>query len=234
MKVFVNGLTLSRILGTLLLPLLFHYCHPIITMVVIALLLLTDFFDGMLARKFKVQSIFGQLADQVADKVFGMVLLLIVASYYKVFYFVFGMEVSIALVNFVAALRGATTLSSFLGKFKTWITSVCILVGLFGYFQDSLNLKFLTTPLNTYIANEETILIVTISITIGVQITVLIDYIRHIFKELSIKKPKITYNFKDKDKLRKVLFDTTYYNRYKGEPLSKLLLDHGYKVINKD
>ena len=70
MKVFVNGLTLSRILGTLLLPLLFHYCHPIITMVVIALLLLTDFFDGMLARKFKVQSIFGQLADQVADKVF--------------------------------------------------------------------------------------------------------------------------------------------------------------------
>ena len=234
MKVFVNGLTLSRILGTLLLPLLFHYCHPIITMVVIALLLLTDFFDGMLARKFKVQSIFGQVADQVADKVFGMVLLLIVASYYKVFYFVFGMEVSIALVNFVAALRGATTLSSFLGKFKTWITSVCILVGLFGYFQDSLNLKFLTTPLNTYIANEETILIVTISITMGVQITVLIDYIRHIFKELSIKKPKITYNFKDKEKLRKVLFDTTYYNRYKGEPLSKLLLDHGYKVINKD
>lgn len=234
MKVFVNGLTLSRILGTFILPLLFHYCSPIVTMVVIALLLLTDFFDGMLARKFKVQSIFGQLADQVADKVFGMVLLLVVASYYKVFYFVFGMEVSIALVNFVAALRGATTLSSFLGKFKTWITSVCILVGLFGYFQDSLNLKFLITPLNTYIANEETILIVTISITIGVQITVLIDYIRHIFKELSIKKPKITYNFKEKDKLKKVLFDTAYYNRYKGEPLSKLLLDHGYKVINKD
>ena len=234
MKVFVNGLTLSRILGTLILPLLFRYCSPIVTLVIIACLLLTDFFDGMLARKFKVQSIFGQLADQVADKVFGMVLLLIVASYYKVFYFVFGMEVAIALVNFVAALRGATTLSSFLGKFKTWLTSICILVGLFGYFQDSFNLKFLIKPLNTYIANEETILIVCISITIGVQITVLIDYVRHIYKELSIKKPKITYNFKDKDKLKRVLFDTGYYNRYKGEPLSKLLLDHGYKIEHRD
>jgi len=234
MKVFVNGLTLSRIVGTLILPLLFAYCSPIVTLVVIAMLLLTDFFDGMLARKFKVQSIFGQLADQVADKVFGMVLLLIVASYYKVFYFVFGMEVAIALVNFIAALRGATTLSSFLGKFKTWLTSVCILVGLFGYFQDSLNLKFLIKPLNTYIANEEIILIVTISITIGVQITVLIDYIRHIYKELSIKKPKITYNFKDKEKLKKVLFDTNYYNRHKGEPLSKMLLDRGYKIENKE
>ncbi len=234
MKVFVNGLTLSRILGTLLLPLFFTYCNPFFTLIFVALLLLTDFFDGMLARKFKVQSLFGQIADQVADKVLGIVLLHIIATYYKVFYFVFGMEIAIALVNFAAALRGATTMSSFLGKFKTWLTSVCILVGLFGYFQDSFNLKLLIKPLNTYIAYEETILIVCISITIGCQLTVLIDYIRHIQKELSIKKPKITYNFKDKEKLKRVLFDTNYYNRYKGEPLSKLLLDHGYKVINKD
>ena len=86
MKVFVNGLTLSRIFGTLLLPILFKFCSPLVTLVVIAILLSTDFFDGMLARKFKVQSIFGQIADQVADKVFGIVLLLIVASYYNLFY----------------------------------------------------------------------------------------------------------------------------------------------------
>ena len=88
MKVFVNGLTLSRIIGTLLLPVLFTYCSPIITLTVIAILLSTDFFDGLLARKFKVQSLFGQVADQVADKVFGMVMLLIVASYYNLFYFI--------------------------------------------------------------------------------------------------------------------------------------------------
>ena len=230
MKVFVNGLTLSRIFGTLLLPILFQFCSPLITLIIIAALLSTDFFDGMLARKFKVQSIFGQIADQIADKVFGIVLLLIMASYYNLFYFIFGLEVAIATVNFLAALRGATTLSSFLGKFKTWLTSVCMLVGLFGYYQDRLNMKLLAKPLEVYAANEETILIVCISITIGVQITVLIDYIRHITKELSIKKPKITYRFKEKDKLKRVLFDTSYYNRYKGEPLSKLLLDHGYKI----
>lgn len=230
MKVFVNCLTLSRIIGTLILPLLFNFCSPIVTLVVIALLLSTDFFDGQLARKFKVQSLFGQVADQVADKVFGMVMLLIVASYYNLFYFIFGLEVAIALVNFVAALRGATTISSFLGKFKTWLTSICILVGVFGYFQDKLHFSLLTKALDTYIQNEEMILVVCISITIGCQITVLIDYIRHITKELSIKKPKITYNFKDKDKLKRVLFDTGYYNRYKGEPLSKLFLDHGYKI----
>ena len=230
MKVFVNGLTLSRIFGTLLLPILFKFCSPLVTLVVIAILLSTDFFDGMLARKFKVQSIFGQIADQVADKVFGIVLLLIVASYYNLFYFIFGLEVAIASVNFVAAIKGATTLSSFLGKFKTWFTSICMLVGLVGYYQDRLNIKLLDKPLDIYIANEETILIVFISITVGVQITVLIDYIRHITKELSIKKPKITYRFKEKDKLKRVLFDTSYYNRYKGEPLSKILLDHGYKI----
>ena len=230
MKVFVNCLTLSRIIGTLILPILFNCCNPVVTLVSVAILLLTDFFDGLLARKFKVQSLFGQVADQVADKVFGMVMLLIVASYYNIYYFIFGLEAAIALVNLIAAIRGATTLSSFLGKFKTWLTSMCILVGVFGYFQDQFNIKILEKVLNTYIHNEEMILVVSISITVGCQLTVLVDYTRHILKELSIKKPKITYKLKEKDKLKRVLFDTSYYNRYKGEPLSKLFLDHGYKI----
>ena len=85
MKIFVNVLTLLRIFGTLFLPFIWatHIIPLIITYVVI--LLATDSFDGFLARKFHVQTLFGQIADTIADKILGIVLLIIAANSEKLF-----------------------------------------------------------------------------------------------------------------------------------------------------
>ena len=79
MKIFVNSLTMLRMLATILLPILWIFLDPIYMLIFVVIILSTDFFDGMLARKFNVQTLFGSLADQFADKSFGIIILLILS-----------------------------------------------------------------------------------------------------------------------------------------------------------
>ena len=74
MKIFVNALTIIRILATIILPLLWIYIPPIYLLIFVIIILLTDVFDGVLARRFHVQSLFGTLMDAIADKIFGIIL----------------------------------------------------------------------------------------------------------------------------------------------------------------
>ena len=86
MKVFVNSLTLIRLLATFILPFVWRILSPLGIIIFVSCVLLTDFFDGLFARTFHVQSLFGSLLDTIADKVFGIVIILIVAIYYPIYY----------------------------------------------------------------------------------------------------------------------------------------------------
>ena len=79
-SIFVNALTMSRV------PFIFVYLafaiagnfsdsmlYPIIACVAGAAAGLTDFFDGMLARRWGVVSDFGKMADPLMDKVYFIV-----------------------------------------------------------------------------------------------------------------------------------------------------------------
>lgn len=103
MKKFVNILTISRLLATFLLPFVWNYLRPLYILIFVALVLITDFLDGLLARKFHVQSLFGTIMDVVADKVFGIIIIIIVATHLPIFYIPLLLEIGIALINFSAA-----------------------------------------------------------------------------------------------------------------------------------
>lgn len=233
MKQFVNSITLIRLFMTFLLPYLWSTVNPIIVFVLVGFILLTDFFDGMLARKFHVQTLFGCLADIVADKVFGIVLviIIIISGDYPIFYFFVFFECLIALMMLSAAFLGAVTKSSFIGKCKMWLLGIAIMFGILGIFSQKLmnviNAKWMITLLKNFIINRELIINTSVLIATGAEIMVTIDYARHIAKDLKQKKEKIHYNFKKGEELYFALFDTEYYLKNKNQPLSKVLLKIG-------
>lgn len=228
MKKFVNSLTIIRLLATFILPMLWKVFNPIILIIVVALILLTDFFDGMLARHFHVQTLFGSILDTVADKFFGIVIVLLVARTEPLFYIVVGFEVLIALINLTAAFLGARTKSSIIGRFKMWVLGLATLFGIIVVFKDELasiiTYEPLTNVLNEIIKNQDMLIVSTIFLTAGAELMVSIDYLRSVIKQLYSKKIEIKYEVKDRENLMKVLFDTAYYLENKNISLSKHLL----------
>lgn len=225
MKKFVNFLTIIRIVATFILPFIWRVLNPFLIIVFVSLVLLTDFFDGLLARKFHVQSLFGSLLDTVADKVFGIVIVLIIALYFPIYYIILVLEASIALINLLAAFRGATTKSSFLGRAKMWVLGIAIVFAMISIFQnDLLNVGFLNTLVSLIVDNQELIISSSVFVTAGSELMIVIDYSRRIIKELKNKSEKIVYNFKSEKELKYVLFDTEYYLSHKNLPYSKHLL----------
>ena len=223
MKKFVNFLTLLRIIATLVLPIIWHIFDSWTILIFVSIILLTDFFDGFLARTFHVQSLFGSIADSVADKIFGIVLLLIVAGIFPIYYSLVIFEAIIAGINIYAALRGATTKSTFLGKFKMWLLGISTVFGLVIMFEHSLT-TYDVPLINSIIENKDVLLVSSVVITSGSELMVVLDYSRHIIKELRSEKPKFKYRFKDDERLMYVLFDTDYFLSHKDLPLSKHLL----------
>lgn len=223
MKKFVNFLTIMRIIATLIMPFIWHYCGVWFILIFVSIILLTDFFDGFLARAFHVQSLFGSVSDSVADKIFGIVLLLIVAAVFPIYYSLVLFELIIAAINIYAAIRGATTKSTFLGKFKMWLLGISTVIGLIVIFESTL-ITYNIPIINAIIENKESLLIYSVLITSGSELTVILDYARHIVKELKSKKPKVKYRLKDDESLMYVLFDTEYFLSHKNLPLSKHLL----------
>lgn len=193
-----------------------------------ALVLITDFLDGLLARKFHVQSLFGSIMDVVADKVFDIIIIIIVASHLPIYYIPLLLEAGIALINLSAAFLGATTKSSFLGKTKMWFLGLAIVIGIISIFGQSIlnfvKIDFLFQILKVVYDNIDIFIISSVFITAGAELMVITDYSRHIIKELKLQKKKIKYNFKSKEELKKVLFDTEYCLAHKDEPISQSLL----------
>ncbi len=68
MKTFVNALTIFRIIGAFtLIPLAMNQMFGA-AFIVFSIAAATDFFDGYLARKYKVESKFGGVMDHMGDK----------------------------------------------------------------------------------------------------------------------------------------------------------------------
>lgn len=190
-KVLVNVLTISRIIFSLLL-IFFIKLSDITFLILIAILLLTDQIDGVLARKFKVQTLFGAIMDSIADKVLCITLLvplikLDIGDSTGVL-MLFG-ELLILFINIIATLYGRKTSVSMIGKIKMWILSVSIVIGY--------TVKFDYIPILLF--NISSI------ITFIVQLVVSFNYIKSLASQKKIKKVS------DFKKDIKNLFNTDYY-----------------------
>lgn len=224
MKVLVNVLTLLRVLATFLLPVVWKLFSPSKILIFVICILLTDFFDGFLARKFNVSTLLGSILDCFADKLFGIAIILVIATYYKSFYIVLLMELLIASINVIAAFRGAKTASSMLGRAKMWVLGLAIVISMISIFKYNLmsfiHVDLLNTWLRTFIEYESIIVLFGSSITVGAQMMVAIDYLVRIIKELKDNNKKIKYDFKSNKELKYVLLDHEYYVNNKNKPLS--------------
>jgi len=133
-----NSLTLIRlILSPLTLPVLLVYLLPLnilwINISLAGLFVafgLTDYFDGYFARRYNAISQMGKLLDPIADKflVYSTLVGLLAAN--KIFFFwvvlLIGREFFMMGLRLVALEHGISIPVSYLAKFKTAVTMVCL------------------------------------------------------------------------------------------------------------
>ena len=223
-KIIVNSLTFSRIIGTVLMPFLYTWFNSFTFLVIIGLLLLTDFFDGLLAKIWGVSTIFGSLLDMLADKLLALGILVILGIMYPLMFIPLIFEILITIINIRSAFLGSYTKSSEIGRIKMWILGVSIfsllLTGL------CLNLESILTKIDIFefiITYSKEIEYVVISASIVAEFIVACDYFIRMIKYN--KKNNIKLKFSDInnniDYIKKVLFDEDYYYKTKNMSLSE-------------
>lgn len=121
-----NKLTLSRmIIAPVYLALMlarFNY-HFLIAAIVFAIASLTDFFDGMLARKYDQITVFGKLCDPIGDKMLFLAALLAFLKYdlcsIWVIMIVISREFVITALRMVGVEQNVVIAAGIPGKIKT-------------------------------------------------------------------------------------------------------------------
>ena len=83
-KITVNTITSIRLLGALLLPLIYFKYGILISTINILCLFLTDAIDGFLARKFNSSTFLGSLLDVTSDKLLNFMSFLLLSFRYKI------------------------------------------------------------------------------------------------------------------------------------------------------
>ena len=204
-KIFVNFLTIFRLVFTFAMPFLIKQVSNITFLVIVAILYFTDFFDGLISRTCKVQTLFGSIMDTLADKVLSIFLILCISGNVTVLYVVLIGEIIIATINLIGTINGATIVATMLGRVKMWAIAIAILLGYMFYFGIC------------------DILYVNISggIVVIMQLFLFYSYIKKAgkIKEFKLQKLKLK---KGKD-LSYALFNTDYYLSTIDVPIIKKL-----------
>lgn len=193
MKLAVNIITIIRLLYIIILPILKVKISDMAYIINIVLIFLTDFIDGIIARKFKVQTLFGAVMDTVADKALCIVLLLALLPENNMLLFILILEIVISIVNTIGMALKKKAKSSLLGKVKMWILSITIILGYVEHFN---LIDFVFIQISSII-------------TICMQIAVIIGYIVNLKNSDIIERTGLKEN--KKENLKYVLFDTEYY-----------------------
>lgn len=127
-KQLANIITLSRIIGVAYILLIAPFTNLNIqlwSIIIFTIVASTDFLDGYLARKLKIESAFGKILDPVADKILILVFLPLlemgVISSLPVF-IILSREFLVMALRVVAAKKGKVMAAEFWGKLKTAIT----------------------------------------------------------------------------------------------------------------
>ena len=234
--IIVNSVTMTRVIGTFLMPFVAIMFPPGGLVLYIMILLLTDAADGFMARRLGACTIFGSLLDQGADKLLGIATLAILASFYPIMLLPILTEILIVLITVRGALRGTLSESSLLGKIKTWVLGVTIVVGFFTIYANTI-IPYIkgenivsTGMVKTleYAAEEEKNIMTSIAfISLGTGLMVACDYL--ISSKYQIDKAKKAGTHINKFKLKRgkelanALFSTDYYIKTRNEPLIKKL-----------
>ncbi len=180
-KMLVNMITAIRSMGTIAIIPVFLNCGSFVTALTAAGFLVTDFIDGFLARKLKVQSFFGSLLDALSDKAFGVICLALLSTLNPIFLAVIGIELGIFAINYKSAQNDNNVKTSSVGRAKTLLLAATIVGSFFCYgaptIKEILNYINIST-FNTLLETNPDILTTILAIpTIGANLYVAKDYL---------------------------------------------------------
>lgn len=193
MKIFVNLITTTRFIYTLILPILQLKISNTAFIINLVILFLTDTIDGFLARKCNVQTFYGSIMDTIADKTLSIVLLIILANHINILYVVLLCEILIALLNSFEMARRKRTKSILIGKVKMWFLATTIVCCYLHYF------RIITAEVVDWLC----------IITIVMQISTFVSYVKYLEEQKDNLRDKP--NLKSMKDLKYILFDTDFY-----------------------
>ncbi len=214
-KIIPNILTVSRLLITPLVIYLGVNEKYISLIVIAALIALTDFLDGKLARKWNVTSKLGAKLDAIGDKCLAFSLLIILIVDNRLFFYVFVLECLIALFNIYVFYKIKIAESLLIGKIKTWFIFITILLGFL-----NMVLIHIKLPVNLFVV-----------ITGILQIASLIQYMEAYSKNKSQKK-RLNFENKEYYKLVKPILEHEEFLKRKNYPhhYQESVYDHVLRV----
>lgn len=173
-KILVNLITTSRLLFSFFLLPLIPKLDKYMFLFIIIFLFLTDFIDGIIARTFQVQTLYGSTMDTIADKTLSIVLIIPLLNIKSIWLILLG-EITISAINTLGRLKRKSTKSSLSGKIKMWFLAITIILGYLHYYQ-IINLQ-LVIPFSI--------------ITNVIQTYVIIYYINYLKKQKQLKKKHV-------------------------------------------
>ncbi|MBR3133169.1 MAG: CDP-alcohol phosphatidyltransferase family protein [Clostridia bacterium] len=119
MKIIVNSITTIRFLCALMTPILKFFVSDKAFIISIIILFMSDSIDGFLARKFKVQSLYGSFMDTIADKaLIGMLTIMLLINHIDILLFMLIGEIVISLINIIRSYKRKEGKLKPLGKNK--------------------------------------------------------------------------------------------------------------------
>lgn len=171
-KYIPNILTTYRLIISLLIPYLFIDKQYVLLMILLATAVISDLFDGMLARMWNVTSTYGKIADMIADKLLAITSIgsfIITINNYFIILLILELIIIIINVAYCVKIKNFDgRKSSVYGKIKTFFLFTALLIGFLSYTSGLLN--YLIIPL--------------IIITAILQIITTIDYLIKNYKSL--------------------------------------------------
>lgn len=171
-QIIPNILTFIRLLITPIAILLGIKCYYKALTIICVIVAITDYLDGKLARKWDVCSEFGAKLDTVSDKTLAIGLLIVLVFKNNIFFYMLLLEVLIALLNIFIFIKTRVTESLLVGKIKTWILYITLILGL----------------INLFFSKIEILKNIGIVLSLVFQILCLIFYIRNYFLIIGKKK----------------------------------------------
>lgn len=220
--ILVNLITMVRIIGVFsLLPIYLNY-GGVAAAVLSITCYLTDVIDGMLARKKEVSTFFGSMFDGIADKLFTIANLIVLVTITKYAIIPILFEVGIVVIQYIKYSNNINVQSSKIGKIKTWIIGITVIV--LYLVTDISSLSFLN---NSFIykietMNQNTLLGIIFIPLYLFEILTLISYLkveklpkRPELEKIDIKLKKV-HNFKDSfDNFCTIWLNHDFYIKYK-------------------
>ena len=155
-KQIPNLLTVSRPIGMIPVNILFFTGNMVPGIILLGILLSTDFFDGKIARKYGIVSKFGADLDAICDKIMALGLMIPLVFSTPLLIFNILLEVIIASLNVMGRITGVDMKTLFSGKVKTWFLSLTLGLGYLVKFIPACSPMLIVSSIATLIAQIKT------------------------------------------------------------------------------